>query len=366
MLRLTNRWPVYATSFLLILVTAGVATLSRIEQAPPDATRRQAEESAQGQYLRLAIATTERREPCSNDMVVSLDNIEEFDWRSCITDLKAFWADLHIKNSLDFNEGSSLSNASSIFGDLDGDGVDERILRLEFHDIIRFIVLKHMTSGSESMWKKLAYLDAEHFHLDPAARVVSNGRGQWLAISFNEEAWGTGLFQESEKWYALKNGALVEVLDFPTDGHWERFWRPNLLAEFKTEVRVIPFDGAKDRVEVTFTADSCIGYRRSAVDCLSFKNERKVTFSKSPNFSKFEFDPSMSEISKRVFTAVYDVNRELTNQVAFEFADDQLAVFAESKDNDERQLLREFLAKISDSPRKRELIRLIERAAASK
>src|SRR5262249_26829486 len=68
------------------------------------------------------------RELCSDDVKPTLDNIDHFDWIHCSGDLQAIWTALNIKEET-FQQASSLSEASSVWGDVDRDAKPERILR---------------------------------------------------------------------------------------------------------------------------------------------------------------------------------------------------------------------------------------------
>ena len=121
---------------------------------------------------------------------------------------------------------------------------------------------------------------------------------------------------------------------------------------------MIPFDGQNDRVEVTF-AGKFGGYNSD-----SFTIDRKISFDKSAELQKFQFDDRNSQVSKSMFSAIYDIaDGTLTNEAFLEFAYDSLLTFAQRR-NDEG-FLRELLSNVDDSPQKRELMRLLARKAAS-
>src|SRR5436190_23381019 len=190
--------------------------------------------------IRLAQDPTEaRRLSCAESDSVTLDTIDTFDWRSCSVDLQGFWSQVGIPAGT-YLDSSSVWKSSSVFGDLDGDGKNERILRLLLRSstdqAARFIILKRAASKDITLWKTAAYLDAVYFHLEPDARVVSNGRGHWLVITNNEVAWGSDIFQANDIWYAFEGGELQEALTLPSEGKETYFSRPTISREIKAKV----------------------------------------------------------------------------------------------------------------------------------
>src|SRR5215831_10529996 len=110
------------------------------------------------QHKRATDGTNDIAKVCSKDVAPSLENVENFDWTYCSFDLQPFWASLTITET-EFTDSSSLSEAVSVFGDLDRDGTDERILRLTLRtsadEKIRFVVLKAQRSQNSIRWRTL-------------------------------------------------------------------------------------------------------------------------------------------------------------------------------------------------------------------
>jgi hypothetical protein len=235
------------------------------------------------------------RQPCSDNVVPSIQNVEDFDWVYCSLDLRPFWSSLEIVED-QFADSSSLAEAFSVYGDLDRDGADDWILRLTLRtptdQLTRFVLLKH--DLSTRIWRPLAHLDFPRFHLAPEARVVSNGRASWLAIAEHEQAWADDFRQENETWYELSAGGLREVLTFPAESEGVRGGEPSIHHAVKADVRMIPFDGLNDRVDVIYTVTSGPAITRP-----------RVSFSKKPSTPAFQFDPRQSEISESDYQRIW-------------------------------------------------------------
>jgi hypothetical protein len=232
--------------------------------------------------------------PCSKNTPVSLDNIENFIWSYCDFDLRPFWRSLGIPATR-FEYSPSLFSVSSSFGDLDGDMVDERILHIQqLQSITRIIVLKRTPQNT---WTSLGFVDIPIFHLYPEARVVTNGRGRWLAVSHHTEvAWGTGIFQEDETWYASEKGRLVEVLSFPAEGHNSG----RLAVKWSGHAQPKPFDGSEDRVDIEYTM--------MFSDVVPDSFRQTISFVKQPASQNFQFDSKASKISPTDFQSIYHID----------------------------------------------------------
>jgi hypothetical protein len=312
------------------------------------------ERAAQFSSTKLAVNTNgDDRQPCLPNITPSIDNIEDYDWIYCTSDLRPFWGTLNIAEDK-FTKSNSLFEAASTFGDLDRDGTDERILRLTLEtSMIRFVVLKQATD--RIAWRTIAHLDIADSHLAPEARVVSNGRTSWLAINNDEREWGTGIFQENETWYELKNGRLVKVLSLPekVDEMWVA--RPTIHRQLTTELSLVPFDGVKDRVDVALKAVFSWGdYDKPTVTVA-----RKVSFAKEPSSQEFRFDDAKSDITESTYRAVCDLeNGDLEYDVLVDFAHEEFVNLASGTD-EQRQRVREVLPELTRSKHEQELIRLL-------
>jgi hypothetical protein len=149
-------------------------------------------------------------------------------------------------------------------------------------------------------------LDIPAFHLDPEARIVTNGRGRWLAVSHHTEAaWGTGIFQEDETWYALERGEFRQVLSFPAKADASLVWKTALGLGWETQVKPVPFDGSEDRIDVEYKI-TISGWNPKEV---SGTFHQTVSFAKSPSSVAFDFDTNASKMSEEKFRSVYDVGK---------------------------------------------------------
>lgn len=240
----------------------------------------------------------EIRELCSDSIKPTLDNIDHFDWTHCSGDLHAIWRALNIKEEV-FLQASSLSEASSVWGDVDRDAKPERILRLTLrtahHAMVRFVILKYTPGRVRARWRRLAHLDIPRFHLAPEARVVSSARASWLAIANVERLWEQGAVQENEQWYELKDGRLNEVLSFPLEGETDS-------GRVQAEVTGVSSDEKNDKVTIRMTAWFQSGSTEKAMEVV-----RKVSFSRSGSSPQFVFDALESDISETTYRAIYDI-----------------------------------------------------------
>jgi hypothetical protein len=235
---------------------------------------------------------------CPVDTPVSVENIEHFKWSYCDFDLRPFWQSLGVPAGT-FQRSQSLSQLMSSYGDFDGDGVDERILHIYRYSegMCRIVILKHLPQGE---WTSIGFLDLETFHLFPTARVVTNGRGRWLAVSeHTESAWGTGIFQEEEAWYADDHRRLRKVLSFPEKGELAG----PLQFAWKTNISLPPADGSRDviRIEYSVTLGTSLG------DGIGGDFQHIVTFSKNASSRNFGFDAKLSEMRESEFRTLYEV-----------------------------------------------------------
>ena len=247
----------------------------------------------------------EIRELCSDNIKPTLDNIDHFDWIHCSGDIQAIWTALNIKEET-FQQTSSLSEASSVWGDVDGDAKPERILRLTLRTpqeaIVRFVILKYTPGRVRTRWRRLAHLDIPRFHLAPEARAVSSARASWLAIANVERLWEQGTVQENEQWYELKDGRLNEVLSFPLEGEAVSSEKSQIQRRIQSEVMGVLWDWKRDKVTIRLTA-----WFRWASPEKTMEVRRKVTFSKSGSSDQFVFDPLESDVSETTYRTIYDI-----------------------------------------------------------
>jgi hypothetical protein len=321
----------------------------------------QAEKSLyRGQLYRRAVRETDNADVCSKDIPPSPENVEKFDWAYCSFDLQPFWNSLGLTDT-EFTDSSSLVEARSVFGDLDRDGTDERILCLTLRNAdrkTRFAVLKPLESQSGAHWRTLVSLDLPQSHLGQEARIASDGRASWLAINNDEKAWGTGIMQENETWYELAAGRLVPVLSFPAE--MEEVWvaRPPIHRHVTSEATGVSFDGNTDRVVVTFRATFGWGDLENAVTI-----RRKVSFTKGPQPQQFVFDRTNSDVPESTYRAICDLEAgEFTYDVFADFAGKELVALAGASDQG-NALVRELLPELSESKRKAELARAVHTPA---
>jgi len=298
---------------------------------------------------------SDNRLPCSQGITPSIDNIEDYDWIYCTSDLGPFWTSLNIAEN-EFTYSSSVYEAASTFGDLDRDGSDERILRLTLGTtMIRFVILKHVATNSRVNWQTLAHLDMPIFHFAPEARVVSNGRASWLAISYDEQSWGTGVLQENETWYELTNGTLIRSISFPHEVHEVWVSRPTIDRQVKSNISMAPFDGLTDRVDVELETE--FGFVSDNDFTLTAR--RKVSFAKDPASQQFQFDTANSDISESTYHAVCDLrNNAFTYDVLVDFAYEEFTKLASGTD-EQRRRVRELLPELSGTKHAQELVRLL-------
>jgi hypothetical protein len=266
---------------------------------------------------------------------VSAENIENYNWSYCKVDLKQFWDTLQVPAG-QFLDSQSLFLVSSAYGDLDGDGIDERFLHLRNlgNQVSRILILKPPTI-QVSRWRAVAFLDLDTFHLQPEARVMTNGRERWLAVSHIEKAWGTGVLQENESWYKLTDGRLREVLSFPVEGHIHYLSVPSIALGYTTNVDMARFDGSTDTINVQYTI--------TVEDFNDLPIRTIVRFTKAPSASAFAFDSAGSTISKDDFLAILNIDSgKLTEQRFLNFAYPTLRLVAQ-RDPASREWLGELL-----------------------
>ena len=170
----------------------------------------------------------------------------------------------------------------------------------------RFVILKHVATKDRNIWKALAHLDMSGFHLAPEARVVSNGRTNWLAISNDEYEWGTGVLQENQTWYELTDGRLMEVLSVPEEVD-ERIAPDTIHRHVNADLSTVAFDGVRDRVDVVFKA--VLSSRSDDKDKVTIR--RRVVFAKRPEAKQFQFDEVDSDIPERTYRLLCDLENAI-------------------------------------------------------
>jgi hypothetical protein len=308
-------------------------------------------------HPRLAVKTTDdNRKVCSEDIKPTLENIDDYDWVYCSSDLRPFWASLNITEN-EFIKSSSLFEAASTFGDLDRDGNDERILRLTLENsVIRFVILKQVGSKGRAGWINLTHWEIRtpHLHLTPEARVVTNGRASWLAITYDQRAWGTGILQENETWYELANSSLNQVLSFPQEVNEVLVARPTIHRQVKAEVSMPPFDGAHDRVDVALEA--MFGWGNDPDPTITVRH--KVSFAKDPGSRQFRFDEDNSDITERTYRAVCDLESNFTYDDLVDFAHEAFVKLTSGTD-EEREHVRAMLPELTNYKTEQEFVRLL-------
>jgi hypothetical protein len=173
---------------------------------------------------------------------ISFDTLEQIAGKGSRIDLRPFWERLEMPPGV-FDSAYALWNASSTFADLDGDETPERILRItDSDDFCRFLFLKQDAAGRR--WRIIGHVDTV-FSAVPESRIVSNGRGRWLAINHMDAMWTPETFLEKETWYAVADSGITEVLSFASAGRTGDQY-------FEAGVTVRPFDGFRDRVDIRY------------------------------------------------------------------------------------------------------------------
>jgi hypothetical protein len=264
----------------------------------------------------------EIREPCSENIRPTLDNIDHFDWTYCSHSLRPIWRALKIRDETEFQRVSSLSEASSVWYDLDRDGKPERILRLTLRTAqdarVRFVILKYTPGPALVRWQSLAHLDIVKFHLAPEPRVVSSTRASWLAIANVERAWGDEVVQENEQWYELQDGRLIEVLRFPLEGEAVSGSQLRMERRIQSDVMAVSSDEKGDSVAIAMTAQFRWGSPGKAMEV-----RRKITFSRDLQSQQFAFDPLRSDVQEMTYRLVYDLTNDgFTYDALTQFAQD--------------------------------------------
>jgi hypothetical protein len=293
-------WPVWIAGLVLFLVQLGLIRLqnglprsvSSVTTGAAQKVVAQAPSSTAGTSWGIGGASP----PCSSDNPVTVEDIEHFNWSYCDFDLRPFWKSLGVPAGA-FERSPSLFRVSSSSGDFDGDMIDERILNIQQNSVSRIVVLKHFPHDG---WASIAFLDIPTFHLSPEARLVTNGKGRWLAVSHHKEAaWGTGIFQEEETWYADDHGRLREVLSFPETGELAG----TLQFAWKTSATLRPFDGSQDVIDI----DYAVTVGTSLGDGIEGNFHHTVALVKATSALKFGFDADLSQMKESEFLSLYDV-----------------------------------------------------------
>lgn len=133
--------------------------------------------------------------------------------------------------------------------------------------------------GRKPAWRLLGYADHDYARYQmPAYRMVRLGEQGYFVMTAQAVS-GSGVSLEYERWYAINQTGMREVLSLPVRGH-ECVDAVSLCRNFTTEVSEATADGS--RIEVVFRVEYSGNYflvdGRSFVDLPLFCKEQRVFY----------------------------------------------------------------------------------------
>jgi hypothetical protein len=185
--------------------------------------------------------------------------------------------------------------------DLDGDGVNEVILRVaNLMEESRYLVFKER---SWNHYKLIGHFDHDfgRYEMPEHHFVLSHGNA-YLVIRV-QTASGSGVATYDACILAMRKNRLIPILSFPSDGQLA------LLAttpsrEYRNRVSDISEDGATTRVELALTVNYEVD-GPNITTARKWRNHARAVYFKTAGSREAYFSPSSSSISKKQFEAEY-------------------------------------------------------------
>jgi hypothetical protein len=185
----------------------------------------------------------------------------------------------------------------------------------------------------------------------PRHSFLLSGGKSFLVVQVQTQS-GTGVAHYTDRLFAVHKEKLIELLDYPADGH-------QLLREFSGRVSDCKIENGKAQIEIEFRVNYSGGDGKTNSDFLLWNKIQKAVYTKSLNSKRKKLDSSKSDITQEEIDTIYNIDSS-TDEDVLKYNFEQLKTIARKK-GAANQWLREFLRYCKSSKEKRELEKIIRK-----
>ncbi|HRH44623.1 MAG TPA: hypothetical protein PKY82_23505 [Pyrinomonadaceae bacterium] len=207
-----------------------------------------------------------------------------------------------------------------------------------YHETCRFLIFKQKNSKTDTKWQLLDYIDHDfgRYKMPKHFTFLSGGKN-WLVVQ-TQVGSGTGFALYNYRLFTIRNNKVVEILEFPAEGHTFNLGLP----DWSSSAHIIDCKIEKNTVivEIEFAATYST-FNETDKDVLWIKKQKAV-FRKDLNSGKVILDRKKSNLSQRELKSVYGFD-SLTNEAIVKYNFEELKKISLGKDAVHKKWLQDFL-----------------------
>lgn len=251
---------------------------------------------------------------------------------------------VHFGNSINNQENNFFKNCSNCEAEtfdveLDGQSGSELLLRIEDRssENCRYLLFKYLANTE---WQLLGYIDHDfgRYEMPRHSNLISDGK-DWLVVRVQVGS-GSGFALYYDRLFAVVNNKLVEILEFPADGHESGVGTPS--REFTAYITNCKVEKNSVLVEVEFDVTYSI-YTDNSDNFELWSKKEKAVFRKNLKNSRLIFDTEKSTLSRREMESAHGFNDSLTNEDLVKYNFEELKKISLRKNSIKKEWLQRFL-----------------------
>jgi len=209
-----------------------------------------------------------------------------------------------------------------------------------------------MASRREHTWRLIGVVDNEgDSQTGPLGRSVYH---RFWVVTTNQFR-GSGVSHSTDRWFSEQRGSWIQSLELPSRGNDfnanpSRSWKVGFLSRIEKSLT--------DELELEFHVQFGLGLSNKRL----FIESRRVTFVANDDVSRYNFDPKRSGLAPTDIDLFFNVNKVRSGPSSEHFLRFSLAnllKIARGPNDWKKAWLREYLAKVKDTPEKRQLMQAL-------
>lgn len=279
---------------------------------------------------------------------VSPYDIEDFINTNPQNNIAEVWEKLRINKA---NFGNSIKDSENdFFGycgncqaetfnlEFDGQPNSEVLLRIEDlgQEACRYLLFKWKNNNE---WLLLGYFDHGfgRYEMPRHSNLLSDGK-DWLVVRVQVGS-GSGFALYYDRLFAVVNNKLMEILEFPADGHESNI----IYTDRSIMAHIVDCKIEKNiaTVEVEYSV-TYSGHTDQVDNIELWSKKQKAVFRKSLDSKEAIFDSKKSDMSRREMASVYEFESTTAEEVV-KYNFDELTKISIGKDKIKKQWLEHFL-----------------------
>lgn len=301
-----------------------------------------------------------------------LKSLSPYELRNFIDDepeieVDKIWEKLGISNKFhglpifgkndDFLTFCNYCKAETFEYNLDDEPDAEVLLRIADNmENCRYLLFKQ-TNTEKSGWKLLGFADHNfgRYRMPQHSFLVSGGKS-FLTVKVQTTS-GTGVSAYQDRLFKVENGNLVELLDYPSEGH-QSYLAYQGSKEFGGRVSDVKIQNGIAQIEIEFTVKYSGWDYENNSDYFLWSKKQKAIYEKSLPSNSKKFVSAQSDLTQNEIDIIYGIDASDTNTLKYNF--ENLKQIAQEKGK-RNQWLREFLQHSEKSKEKNMLEKIIRK-----